>query len=70
MSLIPKEVQFSDRFEELAEKIQEGGKLFLDLLNDANNSDVKVIRLKEIEHEADNIAHGIYQDLHKTFRQG
>jgi uncharacterized protein len=67
VKLIPKEVQFSDRFEELAEKIQEGGKLFLDILDDAGHSEVKVTRLKEIEHEADNIAHGIYQDLHKTF---
>lgn len=67
MTLIPKEVQFSDRFEELAEKIQEGGKLFLDILDDSDHSEVKVVRLKEIEHEADNIAHGIYQDLHKTF---
>jgi predicted phosphate transport protein (TIGR00153 family) len=67
MSLIPKEVQFSDRFEELAEKIQEGGKLFLEILDDPNHSEVKVTRLKAIEHEADNIAHGIYQDLHKTF---
>lgn len=67
MTLIPKEVQFSDRFEELAEKIQEGGKLFLDILDDSDHSEVKVVRLKEIEHEADNIAHEIYQDLHKTF---
>ena len=67
MGLIPKEVQFSDRFEELAEKIQEGGKLFTDILNAPDILEVKVTRLKEIEHEADNITHGIYQDLHKTF---
>ena len=67
MGLIPKEVQFSDRFEELAEKIQEGGKLFADILNAPDILEVKVTRLKEIEHEADNITHGIYQDLHKTF---
>jgi uncharacterized protein len=67
VGLIPKEVQFSDRFEELAEKIKEGGTLFLNIMEDPRHSDVKVIRLKEIEHEADNITHGIYQDLHKTF---
>jgi predicted phosphate transport protein (TIGR00153 family) len=67
VKFIPKEVQFSDRFEELAEKIQEGGMLFMEILNDYKNSATKISKLKEIEHEADTITHGIYQDLHKTF---
>ena len=67
MKLIPKEVQFSDHFEALAEKIQEGSVLFVDILNDRRPSEAKVVRLKEVEHEADTITHGIYQNLHKIF---
>jgi len=32
MKLFPKEVHFSDNFEELADKIQEGGMLFVEIL--------------------------------------
>jgi uncharacterized protein len=67
MKLFPKEVHFSDSFEELADKIQEGGMVFVEILNDFGNSKDKIPRLKEIEHEADTITHRIYQDLHKTF---
>ena len=67
MKLFPKEVQFSDNFEELAGKIQEGSVLFVEILNDYRNSKGKISQLKEIEQQADVITHRIYQDLHKTF---
>jgi hypothetical protein len=67
MKLFPKEVQFSDNFEELAGKIQEGGILFLEILKDYQNSKGRISQLKEIEQQADVITHRIYQDLHKTF---
>jgi predicted phosphate transport protein (TIGR00153 family) len=67
MKFIPVEVKFSDHFEELVEKIEEGGILFTDILNDYRGSETKISRLKEIEREADVIAYGIYQKLHKTF---
>ncbi len=67
MSFLPKEVHFSDNFEELADKIQEGGMLFVEILNDYKNSKDKLSKFKVIEHEADMITHRIYQDLHKTF---
>ncbi|MEI7637704.1 MAG: DUF47 family protein [Syntrophus sp. (in: bacteria)] len=67
MKLLPKEVHFSDNFEELADKIQEGGMLFVEIFNDYKNSKEKISKMKEIEHEADTITHRIYQDLHKTF---
>jgi len=65
--LIPKEEKFADQFEDLADKIQEGGALFLDLMNNYRDVEEKVARLKAIEHEADTITHGIYQKLHRTF---
>lgn len=67
MKFVPKEVQFSDNFERLADKIQEGGQLLLNILDDYNNLDEKSLKLKEIEHQADAITHAIYQDLHTTF---
>jgi len=30
-------------------------------------SDVRVVRLKEVEHEADGITHKTYEKMHKTF---
>jgi predicted phosphate transport protein (TIGR00153 family) len=62
-----KEETFSDQFEELAEKIQEGADLFLEIIDRYEQSVDKVSKLKDIEHEADSITHRIYQKLHKTF---
>ena len=67
MRLFPKTENFFVLFEELADKIEEGGNLFLEMAQTRDYSDVRVAKLKEIEHEADTITHGIYQDLHKTF---
>jgi hypothetical protein len=51
MKLFPIDVHFSDCFEELADKIQEGGVVFAEILNDFRNATDKMPRLKEIEHE-------------------
>lgn len=67
MIFIPKEEKFFDHFEELAEKIESGGKLFLDMLKNYEHSEPKVVTLKDIEHEADKITHLIYEKMHKTF---
>ena len=67
MRLFPKEEIFFDYFDELAEKIEEGSKLFLEMAQTRGYSDVTVAELKEIEHEADNITHKTYERMHKTF---
>jgi predicted phosphate transport protein (TIGR00153 family) len=67
MRFIPKEEKFFDHFEDLAIKIEEGGKLFLEILNNFEHSEAKVSTLKDIEHEADTITHRIYEKMHKTF---
>jgi predicted phosphate transport protein (TIGR00153 family) len=67
MMFIPKEQKFFDDFQELADKIEKGSRLFLDILNDFEHSEAKVARLKEIEHEADNVTHIIYAKVHKTY---
>jgi predicted phosphate transport protein (TIGR00153 family) len=67
MRLFPKEEIFFNYFDELAEKIEEGSNLFLEMAQTSDYSDVTVARLKEIEHEADNITHKTYERMHKTF---
>ena len=67
MKFIPKDEKFYDLFEELACKIEEGGKLFMDILNNYQYSEPKLTKLKEIEHEADEITHRAYERMHKTF---
>ena len=67
MRLFPKEENFFNFFEELADKIEEGGKFFLEMTKNRDYSAAKVSRLKEIEHEADGITHKTYERMHKTF---
>ncbi|MGO9137855.1 MAG: DUF47 domain-containing protein [Syntrophales bacterium] len=67
MRLIPKEEKFFDLFEELVNKIEDGGELFLDMVEHYEYSEPKIVRLKEMEHEADAITHQTYEKMHKTF---
>jgi uncharacterized protein len=67
MMFIPKEQKFFDDFEELADTIEKGSQLFLDILNNFEHSEAKLATLKEIEHEADTITHSIFAKLHKTY---
>lgn len=67
MRLFPKEESFFNYFEELADKIEEGGMFFLEMTRNRDYSAAKVARLKELEHEADGITHKTYERMHKTF---
>ena len=67
MRLFPKTENFFEYFEELVDKIEEGGQLFLEMAQTRDYSDVRVAKLKEIEHEADDITHKTYERMHKTF---
>lgn len=67
MRFIPREEKFYDLFEELADKIEEGGKLFLDMLLHYDTFEMRLTKLKEIEHEADIITHRTYEKMHTTF---
>jgi predicted phosphate transport protein (TIGR00153 family) len=67
MRLIPREEKFFDLFEELINKIEEGGELFLDMVQHYEYSESKIVKLKELEHEADIITRKTYEKMHKTF---
>jgi hypothetical protein len=67
MRLIPKEEKFYDLFEELISKIEEGGKLFLEMVEKYEYPLPTITKLKELEHEADVITHRTYEKMHKSF---
>jgi hypothetical protein len=67
MRLFPRDENFFDYFEQLANKIEEGGRLFLTMTENHDYSESKISQLKEIEHEADVITHTTYAKMHKTF---
>ncbi|PKN71165.1 MAG: DUF47 domain-containing protein [Deltaproteobacteria bacterium HGW-Deltaproteobacteria-12] len=67
MRLFPKEIKFFDYFEELADKIEEGSRFFLAMTENHDYSESKIVKLKELEHEADVITHRTYEKMHTTF---
>jgi uncharacterized protein len=67
MRLFPRDENFFDYFEKLADKIEEGGRLFLAMTENHDYSESKISQLKELEHEADVITHTTYEKMHKTF---
>lgn len=66
-SLVPRNYRFYDLFEEAAAKLVEGGEALADLLEHFENVEMKTARLKELEHESDNITHELYKQVHITF---
>jgi len=67
MRFIPREEKFFDLFEELADRIEVGGKLFLEMVESGAYTEAQTARLKEIEHEADVITHRTYAKMHTSF---
>ena len=67
MRLFSRRDRYYDLFEELADKIEEGGRIFSEVIHHFENSEPKVSKLKEVEHEADYVTHQVYQMLHRSF---
>ncbi|HOJ52887.1 MAG TPA: DUF47 family protein [Syntrophales bacterium] len=67
MKIFPREAKFFDKFEHLAKKIAEGSNLLAEILSQNADLERKCHRMKEVEHESDEIANSIYRDLHSTF---
>jgi uncharacterized protein len=67
MRFFPREENFFDYFEELANKIEDGSRLFLEMTQKHDYTESKIAKLKELEHEADVITHRTYEKMHKTF---
>jgi uncharacterized protein len=67
MRLIPRDEKIFDLFEELIVKVQEGSCLFMDILEHYEQVESKLRLLKEIENEADVIAHRTYEKMYRSF---
>src|SRR2546428_12337744 len=66
-SLIPRNYLFYDLFEESARKLVAAAEMLTDLLQHFENVELKTARIKELEHEADDITHELYRQVHQTF---
>ncbi len=67
VSLIPRNSRFYDLFEESGHKLVVAAEALVDLFQNFENVEVKISRIKEMEHEADNITHEVYRQVNLTF---
>ncbi|MFQ6020218.1 MAG: DUF47 domain-containing protein, partial [Dehalococcoidia bacterium] len=67
LSLIPRNYKFYDLFEESAKNLVTAGEVLADMFEHFENVEMKVGRLRDLEHEADNITHDLYTLSHQTF---
>jgi hypothetical protein len=65
--LLPTNQDFFTMFERTTATIVEGAKLLETLVVDLKDLDVRLLRLKEVEHEGDVTTHETYEKLNKTF---
>lgn len=65
--LIPREERFFDDFVALAEQIQRGAGLLLEMLAPDQPLWDKADEIKEVEHKCDFLTHQVIQRLHRTF---
>jgi len=65
--LLPREEKFFDLFKDSAKNLLEGAQALKDLVNNYQDVEIKVKRIKDIEHRGDIIFHDITDKLNKTF---
>lgn len=66
-SVFPRNYRFYDLFEQVAGQLVMASELMTDLLDHFENVDMKTARLKEVEHQSDNLTHDIYTLVNQTF---
>jgi uncharacterized protein len=67
MRLLPHDRTFFAQFEAQGKKTVEGCKAFQEMIEDPTSLEAKAERIKQIEHECDDITHAVVASLHKTF---
>ena len=67
MRLLPHDASFFSFFEQQGKKTVEGCRAFLEMVENPANLEIQAERVKQIEHECDEITHAVVQSLHKTF---
>jgi len=66
-SFIPKDMEFYDLFAQETANLVVASEKLVDLFDNYEDVESKVIELKELEHEGDVITHEIVARLHRTF---
>lgn len=68
LSLLPREDQYFTLFSQMAEKIQEAAGALVDMMGgEPANFESSSKRIKDIEHECDELTHSITTKLNKSF---
>ena len=67
MRLLPHDASFFAHFEHQGKKTVEGCRAFLDMVEQPGDMERRAERVKQIEHECDEITHAVVEALHKTF---
>jgi predicted phosphate transport protein (TIGR00153 family) len=67
MRLLPHDASFFAQFEQQGKKTVEGCRAFLEMVEQPGNMERRAERVKQIEHECDEITHAVVESLHKTF---
>jgi predicted phosphate transport protein (TIGR00153 family) len=67
LPFLPRNEQFYDLLHDSAKNLVDAGEVLVDLMEHYQNVEMKSDRLRELEHNGDNIAHNIMNLLHKTF---
>lgn len=66
-SLIPREIKFFDLFDKHAEMLLTASACFSELVNTAGFTEEGIKRMRQIEHDCDNVTHEIINKLNRTF---
>jgi len=67
MRLLPHDASFFAHFEHQGKKTVEGCRAFLEMVEQPSDLEARAERVKQIEHECDEITHAVVEGLHKTF---
>jgi hypothetical protein len=67
MRLLPHDASFFTQFEHQGQKTVEGCLAFLAMIENPTNLEAQAERVKQIEHECDEITHAVVEGLHRTF---
>jgi len=67
MRLLPHDASFFTHFEHQGQKTVEGCRAFLAMIENPTNLEAQAERVKQIEHECDDITHAVVEGLHRTF---
>jgi predicted phosphate transport protein (TIGR00153 family) len=65
--LLPRQTNFFDFFEQLAACSVQGARVLAEFSKDGANLESIAARIKDLEHEADDVTHTCMETLHKTF---